>query len=134
MLIYMYILRLFSIALSFYRSKTILDQSKLFLKGPNCFGHASKNQIQHWKVIIFVQFLNDKKNSSRRISPQCNRYLSWVNLFFLVVLNFYEFSRCEKFSKPKEMTQMCYEKQFLSNSLFISPAVSYFHRTEFCTM
>ena len=37
-----------SIAWSFYKSKTILDQSKLFLKSSNCFGHKSKNIIQHW--------------------------------------------------------------------------------------
>ena len=41
-----------SIAWSCYKSKPILDQSKLFLKGSNCFRHKSKSKIQHWKVIF----------------------------------------------------------------------------------
>ena len=38
-------------ALFFYRSKTILDLSKLFLTRPNCFGYGSKCEIISEKLL-----------------------------------------------------------------------------------
>ena len=39
-------------ALSFCKSKMILDQSKLSWSEWKCLSHGSKSKIQHWKVIL----------------------------------------------------------------------------------